>query len=577
MATACIKFVETLSDYIINEIIDEFDGLNKEEVEDKFVELCNDKDIQEKLEFSGKFRQGASVQKKIDEAIAKIMAELDAAPEMKLGDESDSISVENEEDDEDEDDEDGKPMPSAKMAALLKPSAEKEIDKKPAPSIRARAPRQQKEKGPSAAERRLAEHIKSCNFEIVKPIDVTLINRNKKSADALVKTINKYRGEILEETPAEIAVKAKEAPKKPMTVKETIMNSACLKSNHLVVKYTFKDGNGFSHSYTASYGAANESRRPSTKTETPDYTKMEKELIKAFNEYAKDSKIIDPFSDLKLLKTEYIYDLKKMEIKGSEEDGSEIVDYLNNVVLNEYAIGYSIVESPEYIYRKRDYNHLFDLIRVDNTYNGTVNKEVVWNVYKHRYPIIYHEKFNAELEENWKLSLQALDAFAKKNPTYYDKDVVATWKAILSSKQCYNVICKGYPATLMFEKHMKDLIQNIETIKLLMGPLFYISPMFSPYAIYCKDMVTTKTKKGKKDEEPVTKDLKLTSTFVTSLIRHVTLENDAVLNYDDCIWIEGLQHLDNFDLEKIPDSHDLHSFRILVTPNIVKKQTDDKK
>ena len=123
MATACIKFVETLSDYIINEIIDEFDGLNKEEVEDKFVELCNDKDIQEKLEFSGKFRQGASVQKKIDEAIAKIIAELDAAPEMKLGDESDSISVENEEDDEDEDDEDGKPMPSAKMAALLKPSA----------------------------------------------------------------------------------------------------------------------------------------------------------------------------------------------------------------------------------------------------------------------------------------------------------------------------------------------------------------------------------------------------------------------------------------------------------------------
>lgn len=589
MSAIVVKYIKKVCDFLIENSMEEFEGMkNNEQIEGKFLEIIKSEEMKDEFEFDKEktINTGLkSIKSAIDECVNSISEKLkeDEDPDLTLGgSDAGEISVHNSNDEEEEDEEGVKPQPSAKLSNLLKPTAEKEaLQKKPMERKSTKSKRPSRgmmldDDGnevpkPSAADLREEAHKKACDFQFKEPMDVSKIGRVSKNADNLLKVIAKYKGKVLTDVPAVIKEKAEKAS-------DAWIETVTLKSNHLVIKYSYTAPAGWKedakHSFSASYGAANPSRKVATKEKKEiKYTKMEQEIIKAFETYAKDSKIKDPFDDLSLLSTDYIYDLKSMEILPGEDTDYVIVDYLNNVVLNNYAIGYAISESDEFIYRKRDYNHLFDLIRVSSTYNGTVNQTIMWNVYKHRYAIIYHDKFSDELKENWDTSLQALDARVKIDPKAYDMEKVKVWRAILKSEQCYNVICRGFPATAMFEKGLKKIVQDIESIRLLMGPLFYISPIFSPYAIYCKDMVVTKTTRGRKGEEPTVKPLPMTSTFVTNLIRHVTLENDEALNYDDCVWCEGLHHTDNFNLETIPDVADMHSFRCLVTKQMVAKQT----
>lgn len=589
MSSASIELLNKYVESIIDDGLDEFKDMNLEQIKEHIAAQCSEKTVQRAFDFSGKaFNPGIA---KVKDAIAEWAEKIETAlggskksrsrskdVEMELDGDENEISINNDDETSSSSDDTVKPVKSDKLNALLQPTADKEAFKaKPAPVPRVSKPRIRRGymidengkevKKPTAKDIRIADHIKSCKFVISDPMDVSLVGRNKEAAKTLVEVINKYTGKVLDEPLGLILAK-------DSTAKECVIEEISLKSNHLAVKCKYMDVKNRSHSFSGSYGSANPSRRTvkEDKKSKIEYNDIEEELIDAFEKYAKGSKINSPFDNLDLLKTDYIYDLKNMEIDHGDASDNVLIDYLNNIVLTQYAIGYSVVESEEYIYRRRNYNHLFDFLRIENTYNGTINKQVIWNVYQNRHAIIYHDKYSEEIEDNWNLALEALKRITKDHPERYDKEKVKIWKVILSSKQCYNVICRGYPATTMFEKGLKDLITDLESIKLFMGPLFLISPIFTPYAIYCKDMVTTKIKKGKKDSEPVIKPLPFTTTYVANLIKHVTLDNADALNYDDCIWTEGLNHLENFDLEKIPDCKDMHSFRCLVTESIVKKQ-----
>ena len=545
-------YIQDLLDYIMNDLKPTDQISDFESARMYLFDTFNDPKIAERFKYKGGNLRITQM-RELDSAAETLLKYCNNV--LSLDNDTDEISVQNSSEEEAEEVVAPKKetIMSAKMQQMLKSSPEKTDTAKT-------IPRKSKEKAPveHASDRRKREHIESCNFVDASPVDLASIGRDKSAKNAFMRLLTKHMDVELTDEPGEVTNKCADAH-------GCKIEEASLKSNHLAIKYSYVDGEDKRHTISANYGAANPSRKPpkGIKKVVIDHIDLEDQFIETFNAYAKESKILNPFENLKLLNSDYIYDLKRMEIIPADEHSSKpIVDYLNNVVLNDYKIGYPVTESMAYIYRKRDYPRLFDLLRIPTAFNGTLNKQIMWQIYQHRSAIIYHDSYAARINEYWNSSLKTLTACAKD----YDAKTVNLWKSILSSKQCFNIICKGYPATVAFEKGLKSLIQDINTLKLMLGPLFMISPIFSPYGIYCSDMIVT----GKNSDRP----LKFNTGFITKLIRHVTIESDDALDYSTCIWAEGLNHLEQFDMKKLPDRNDLHSFRCIVTEAILKTKKE---
>lgn len=245
-----------------------------------------------------------------------------------------------------------------------------------------------------------------------------------------------------------------------------------------------------------------------------------------------------------LINSHLVYDINEMKIKS---DGPIIYDSsLGLVYSDKFELGYCIEDSDAYKYRQRDYSCLFNTLRTNSKWNLTKNKQCCYDIFKLRSAIVYHPKFKESVADNWKKAQENID---KKES---DSKIVQNWKNIMHSETCFNVICKGYPASTMFLKQLKNIISDRESCLLLLNELYPIAPIFSPYGIYLEGITI----------DP--KMLKAKASWNKRFVEFATYVSNDILNYESCYWIKGLEHAIDRDQES-----DQRSGRSLLTKKVL--------
>lgn len=260
------------------------------------------------------------------------------------------------------------------------------------------------------------------------------------------------------------------------------------------------------------------------------YFKFMKDVKKSMINTKKGSKIFDfDIFDKDLINSHLVYDINQMKIKS---DGPIIYDSSLGLVFSDnFELGYCIENSDAYKYRQRDYASLFNTLRTNSKWSLTKNKQCCYDIFKLRSAIVYHPKFKELVTDNWKKAQENID---KKDS---DSKIVKIWKNIMHSETCFNVICKGYPASVMFMKQLKNIISERESCLLLLNELYPISPIFSPYGIYLEGITI----------DP--KMLKAKASWNKRFVEFVTYASNDILIYESCYWIKGLEHPIDFDQE----------------------------
>ena len=208
-----------------------------------------------------------------------------------------------------------------------------------------------------------------------------------------------------------------------------------------------------------------------------------------------------------ILATDLVYKLPSMKFEG-------FMDTTRNIPLGPFKHYYKPEDSKEYEYRQIDYQTLFSYLRFGGkSFSKTTLDSAMKKIYKNRYPIIFHDKVEDLLDDQWK---QARDELRR------DKEMTPTkkrWLNILSSKQCANIILRGYPATTQFDEMMKELLSRLETKLLLKDVLFPISFIFSPFGVVLTEAPTAKEANHKQ--------------AMNQAIKIATLK---CLDYKECLW-----------------------------------------
>lgn len=253
------------------------------------------------------------------------------------------------------------------------------------------------------------------------------------------------------------------------------------------------------------------------------YFKFMKDVKKSMINTKKGTKTFDfDIFDKDLINSYIVYDINEMKIKS---DGPIIYDSsLGLVYSDNFELGYCVENSDAYKYRQRDYFSLFNTLRTNSKWSLTKNKQCCYDIFKLRTAIVYHPKFKELVADNWKKAQENID---KKDS---DSKFVKIWKNIMHSETCFNVICKGYPASVMFMKQLKNIISERESCLLLLNELYPISPIFSPYGIYLEGITI----------DP--KMLKAKASWNKRFVEFATYVYNDILNYESCYWIKGLEH-----------------------------------
>lgn len=260
------------------------------------------------------------------------------------------------------------------------------------------------------------------------------------------------------------------------------------------------------------------------------YFQLMKDIKKSMINVQKGTKTFDfDIFDKDLINSHLVYDINEMKIKS---DGPIIYDSsLGLVYSDNFELGYCVENSDAYKYRQRDYFSLFNTLRTNSKWSLTKNKQCCYDIFKLRTAIVYHPKFKELVADNWKKAQENID---KKDS---DSKFVKIWKNIMHSETCFNVICKGYPASVMFMKQLKNIISERESCLLLLNELYPISPIFSPYGIYLEGITI----------DP--KILKAKASWNKRFVEFATYVSNDILNYESCYWIKGLEYPIDFDQE----------------------------
>lgn len=404
-------------------------------------------------------------------------------------------------------------------------------------------------------EKKLLE-LKNCNL-----VDSTRINFDLFNAD-FRNAVNKILDKINEIVKSGL-------PEFPTGFKTTVKNlssESFISGKILEVKFSSKM---MSVKYEITY-LLNDHGDTRTISRKADYKKDNKNKLtdfeKEFNslaedyftyvdEFKKSLKSIDICSNEQLLNSDLVYDISNMVIK-TNDNSPLIYDSSLGIIYNkEYKLGFSIVSSDNYKYRRRDYSLLFNSLRNNNAaWNLTKNKVCCKEIFRVRYASVYHPMYKDSLVSYWQKCQESIEKI--ENPSL----ITNKWKLILNSPKCFNVICKGYPISSLFENSLLKLIPEIDSIKLLLNELYLISPIFSPYGIYLEGI------------NPEFKVVKSKTGWSKKFIDYVTYEFEDIINYDSCYWIKGLSHAYERDQEKDP----LSGRCLIKTAMLNKKKSSNK-
>lgn len=179
-----------------------------------------------------------------------------------------------------------------------------------------------------------------------------------------------------------------------------------------------------------------------------------------------------------------------------------------------------------------DYSNILATVKKNTLAKRAV---IAKEIFKYRDGIIHHPKIEAIKEQCWLDALTKIDFVCKSineeiNETC--KNILQCWRNILGSRACYMICMNGVKPNKFFAKYFDLLISDKYSLSLMLGPLYSISWLFTPFML--------DGEKFNYGTKSYTSAASISKVFTECVVKVIENINNNLIQYDDLIWCAEL-------------------------------------
>ena len=176
-----------------------------------------------------------------------------------------------------------------------------------------------------------------------------------------------------------------------------------------------------------------------------------------------------------------------------------------------------------------DYGSILSTIKANSlAKRGVIAKEV----FKHRDGLISHPRIKPIKLSCWMNALSKIEVEMKRVDDEGKLNVLKSWKNILSSEACYLICMNGITPNKFFTKYFDALISDKYSLSLMLGPLYSISWLFTPFMI--------DSDKFRYEDKSYKTSASISKVFTENVVKVLEDADKKLYIYDDLVWCNEL-------------------------------------
>ena len=176
-----------------------------------------------------------------------------------------------------------------------------------------------------------------------------------------------------------------------------------------------------------------------------------------------------------------------------------------------------------------DYGSILSTIKANSlAKRGVIAKEV----FKHRDGLISHPRIKPIKLSCWMNALSKIEVEMKRVDDEGKLNILKSWKNILSSEACYLMCMNGITPNKFFTKYFDALISDKYSLSLMLGPLYSISWLFTPFMI--------DSDKFRYEDKSYKTSASISKVFTESVVKVLEDADKKLYMYDDLVWCNEL-------------------------------------
>ena len=176
-----------------------------------------------------------------------------------------------------------------------------------------------------------------------------------------------------------------------------------------------------------------------------------------------------------------------------------------------------------------DYGSILSTIKANSlAKRGVIAKEV----FKHRDGLISHPRIKPIKLSCWMNALSKIEVEMKRVDDEGKLNILKSWKNILSSEACYLICMNGITPNKFFTKYFDALISDKYSLSLMLGPLYSISWLFTPFMI--------DSDKFRYEDRSYKTSASISKVFTENVVKVLEDADKKLYIYDDLVWCNEL-------------------------------------
>ena len=227
------------------------------------------------------------------------------------------------------------------------------------------------------------------------------------------------------------------------------------------------------------------------------------------------------FFDSPLVNSVHMFDQDLIDTKGPRNPWLQFVLYPSRRIKDFK----SKVSAPSSL----DYGSILSTIKANSlAKRGVIAKEV----FKHRDGLISHPRIKPIKLSCWMNALSKIEVEMKRVDDENKLSILKSWKNILSSEACYLICMNGITPNKFFTKYFDALISDKYSLSLMLGPLYSISWLFTPFMI--------DSDKFRYEDKSYKTSASISKVFTESVVKVLEDADKKLYIYDDLVWCNEL-------------------------------------
>ena len=227
------------------------------------------------------------------------------------------------------------------------------------------------------------------------------------------------------------------------------------------------------------------------------------------------------FFDSPLVNSVHMFDQDLIDTKGPRNPWLQFVLYPTRRIKDFR----SKVSAPSSL----DYGSILSTIKANSlAKRGVIAKEV----FKHRDGLISHPRIKPIKLSCWMNALSKIEVEMKRVDDEGKLNILKSWKNILSSEACYLICMNGITPNKFFTKYFDALISDKYSLSLMLGPLYSISWLFTPFMI--------DSDKFRYEDKSYKTSASISKVFTENVVKVLEDADKKLYIYDDLVWCNEL-------------------------------------